>query len=207
MGDDALSGHQFKRYIDNIVDYGKQGEGLTGYAEKIIKGARRGIDQTLDTNFVSYNQANQLYSQSIGVLDDISRLVGKDLVRKGGEFGNVKSGMVMRRLLSNSANRADLLQMLDNMEGLVTSNGYKSQESIINQVVFADMMEDMFGNQARTGLQSQVQKGTEKALNKFGTGYQPTMIGAAKDALIGGYKFATQKTPQMKLEALMELLK
>ena len=205
VGDDAFKAHQLKKYIYNIVDYSKTGEGLTGSAERVLKGVARELDGVLDDAFPDYNAANTLYHSSKNVLDDVSRLVGKNLTKMG-DFGNVKAGSVMRRLLSNTGNRADLLQMLDNMENLLTNNNYKTNESIINQVVFADMLEDVFGTQAKTSLQGQVGRGVESAINRTGGG-GTTLIDLGKKAVTGAYKFAKQVTPEERLDAINQLLK
>jgi hypothetical protein len=162
LGDDAYKGHQLKRYIDNNVDYGKSTEGIVGQAERLLKQLRQGVDGRLDAQFPVYNKANQLYSESIGYLDEVSRLVGKNLMDDA-QIGGVRSGTVMRRLLGNGANRADLLHLVNGVEKFARDNGLKSNKDIVAQMSFADLLEDIFGTQAATGLAAQVQRGVQRS--------------------------------------------
>lgn len=204
VGDNATVGHNLKQYVYNILDYSKKSEGITGNAERLIKDLARGVDEVLDATSPKYNSANQLWGQSKDVLDDISDLIGKDLLKN--DLGNVKAGTAMRTILSNRTNRADVLQLLDKLETLITKNGYKTKESIVNQVVFADMLDDVFGVQAKTSLAGQVSRGVKDAVSNIG-GDNITAAGLVKKGLEKGYDVLTSKSLESQIEAIRKLLK
>ena len=203
VGEDALKAHRFKQFMYNTLDYAKSGEGITGNAERILKQAVGQTDEVLDNMFPAYNQANQLYGEAKNILTDTSKFVGKNLLK--GDFGSVKAGTALRALLSNRLVRSDQLQLLNNMEDLLAKQGYKTNESIVSQVVFADMMEDLFGTPAKTGFQGGIEKAGEKLLEKAGENV--TFAGLAKEGLKKGYDFLTQKNRDTLIESIKGLLK
>jgi hypothetical protein len=188
--DDAYTGHQLKRFIDNQVDFGKTTTGLTGQAERILKNFRSSLDGTLDAKFANYNAVNTQYARLAQLTDDVSTLVGKK-VNDGGEIAQMRAGMVMRRVLSNSPNRGDLLRLLDDLDAVVKQTGGQSTDDMITLIAFADALEDTFGTQAATSLQGQFRKGvTQKVVGEaVGSSFNlqgiRTAIGSAIEASRG----------------------
>jgi hypothetical protein len=76
---DAHELHRMKRYIDEIVTYGKEGEGLKGKTERILKSLRRDLDDTLDSNFPDYNTANTMYADTVSALDAFQDVAGRKM--------------------------------------------------------------------------------------------------------------------------------
>lgn len=205
---DAFSVHQTKKLIDEVVDYGKKSEGITGSSEKILKNFRHSLDNTLDENFAKYNQVNTTYSETAGELKKLADSMGRKF-RIGDDLADVKMGAKLRGVLSNNQSRADLLQLIDSMEKVAVKNGAKIDDSIVTQANFANMLEDIFGTEAKTGLSSQISQGINDAGQVASAGGD-----LAKGNLIrGGIKTAKlvyDKTrnvgEKQKLEAIKKLL-
>jgi hypothetical protein len=164
-GDDAYELHRLKRFIDEKVNYAKQGEGLTGQAERIVKGLRANIDGVLDGFSGAYKTANDTYAQGIQIADVFKKFLGKDFAL-GDKITQTKAGMLSRRLFSNAQSRPDLLKVLDDAEKFLTGQGIKYQDDIITQAAFVNELEKIFGSQASTGIQNELKKG----LQQFATG-------------------------------------
>jgi len=157
--DDGLQLHQLKKFIDEQVTFAKQGEGLSGQTERVVKGFRHAIDEALDGAIPAYDEANIAYSAVRNLTDDTQTILGKNF---NPTTGKIKAGSVARRILGNSASRGDILDYLNALEKYFKATGGTGSDDIISQVVFADILEDTFGTQATTGLQGQVQRGIDK---------------------------------------------
>ncbi len=154
---DALEVHRLKSYIDSIVDYGVDGGGLKGNASRILKGFRRSVDSVLDTKFDAYNKVNTQYTDTIQQMSKIASLLGKKF-RIGDKFADARMGLILRRILSNAQSRSEVLRLLDESQKVAQSYGAKTNEDIINQVYFADVLEKIFGSEAPGSFLGQGQR-------------------------------------------------
>jgi len=152
---DAYDFHRLKKYIDANVTYGKTGQGLTGEAETLIKGWRKLADDALDTQFPTYNSINTQLSELYGTLDEVGDIFGKNFRNQSELAASIRAGSVADRILGNSANRGGILQTLQNIQTTANKFGLKSDQDIVKQVIFSDVLEDMFGTQATRSLQGQ----------------------------------------------------
>ncbi len=215
---DALQIHRTKSFIDNIVEYGAEGQGLSGKAERMLKSFRHNIDGILDTKFKAYNEANTIYSDTINELSKIGQAMGRKF-RLSDTFANARAGVAMRRILSNTQSRSDILQLLDSMQKVGQKYGMKIDQDIVTQANFADLLEKMLGSEAPTSFLGQVERGLET----FGstTGIQGLQQGASAvselmrgNIIRGGIKGVTAVGEKLlginqanKIKALRALLK
>ena len=158
VGDDAYASHQMKRYIDNIVDYGKTKDGITGNAERLIKGLRSGVDEALDTTFGQYNSVNQRYSEAITLRNRIEKYVGKDIFSDSAKVSARRVGLKLRATMSDREVGANITEVMDQVENYGRSTGLRADDDLVSMMAFSDVLEDMFGPQAATGLQKEVAK-------------------------------------------------
>ena len=159
---DALQLHRTKRYVDEIVNYGKSVEGLSGRAQKILKSFRHNADSLLDAHFPAYNKANVAYAETIGELDKIAQAMGKNF-KVGQSFADAKAGVTLRRLFSNTQSRSQLLQILESAQNVAKKHGVKIDEDIISQAKFADTLERILGSEAPTSMQGIGEKVLDRA--------------------------------------------
>lgn len=165
IGDDAYEAHRLKRFIDNTVQYGKTSEGIVGQAEGMLKGLRSGVDGQLDTTYQLYNKANMDYASTRQAIDKVMELTGSKF-NLNDPNSNVRLGMVARRMFGNNAKRADIATALQGMQDAVNTFGSKPYKHDYYRLVGAtEMLEDIYGTQATTSLQGQVQRGVEGALD------------------------------------------
>lgn len=169
---DGLSAHKMKRIIDNNVTFGKVKTGLSGDAERALKGFRASIDTALDGTFPKYDKANVAYADTINALNALQDSVGKKL-NFSGENADKALGTSLRGILSNNKSRINLLDSIGELEAaarkhgagdklLIEGKGLGSND-LLSQILFVDELDRRFGAVARTSFQGQVQQGVEAA--------------------------------------------
>lgn len=164
---DAYDVHRMKKFIDENVTFGKAVKGLGGKTERVFKDLRRGLDSTLDLEFADYEKANRVYSETIGVLDDLQSAVGTKLDFTGPNVDKA-FGTSLRRLLSNTQSRANLVSAIDDIESIAKKTGATFDDDIMSQVLFSDELDSMFGAAARTSLKGQAEQAVAKGADIAG---------------------------------------
>jgi len=169
---DALGVHDAKRFIDTQVNYGKKNlaNPLTAEAEKIVKNLRRNLNQSLGDKFPVYKAANEKYADTITALDDLQKAAGTQ-IDFDTENANKALGVAMRKLTSNYGTRANLIDALDKANQTSTKYGMKIDDDVVNQLIFVNELDRMFGAAAQTSLKGQVaeamETGVEIARGRF----------------------------------------
>lgn len=204
---DGLALHRAKRFIDNQVTYGKNAEGLVGDAERLLKGLRSSIDDVLDTTFPDYNIANTQYRETIDALDEMRRLIGRDFIGSG-DIANLRAGEVMNRLLGQASARP--LSAIQNLENTALKYGVKYDDSILKQVRFADLLDDIYETVPKGSLQGRVAGGVAQGVDQ-GVGFmnrmrQGGLISATLDTAGDLAKSAAGVTPEARQKAVEEFL-
>ncbi len=159
---DAYDLHNFKKSIDEVVNYGVGGEGLKGKSASILKAIRASADEVLDGNFADYNKGNTDYRATRKVLDSADDLFGK-------KVGSVKErgGQLLRSVFSNNAQRPRVMALIEQLDKTSKAYGGKFTDNLIDQALFTEILEDIYGTQATTSLQGQVGravKGTQAVI-------------------------------------------
>ncbi len=204
---DGLQLHRAKRFIDNQVTYGKNAEGLVGDAERLLKGLRSSIDDVLDTTFPDYNVANTQYKETIEALDEMRRLIGRDFIGSG-DIANLRAGEVMNRLLGQAS--AKPMSALQNLENVSRKYGNSYSDSIVKQVRFADLLDDIYETVPKGSLQGRVSGGVASGIDQ-GVGFmnrmrQGGLISATIDTAGDIAKGAAGVTPEARQKAVEEFL-
>jgi hypothetical protein len=201
---DALGVHDAKRFIDTQVDYGKRNlnNPLTAEAERIVKGLRRNLNQTLGERFPVYKAANEKYSDTITALDALQDAAGTKIDFTS-PSANKALGTAMRKLTSNYGTRANLIDALDLANSTSTKYGLKLDDDIVNQLIFVNELDRMFGAAAQTSLKGQVAEAMQ-------TGVDIARGGAARRAV----ELLAEKAEELRginkenaVKAMEELLK
>lgn len=157
---DAYDVHRLKKFIDNTVSYGKNAEGLEGEIEVAIKRLRRSLDGELDARFPEYNRVNTQYSETIGAINALQDAVGKKIDLTGPNADKA-TGTVLRRLMGNVQSRANLIDAIDEVNG-VAGKFQKFDDDLMTQVLFADELDNVFGPVARTSFRGEIQRSAAK---------------------------------------------
>jgi len=201
---DAFELHRMKRFIDEIVTYGKSGEGLKGKTERILKQLRADLDGALDSNFPKYNDVNTRYSDTVGALDALQDVAGRKMDLFGPNADKA-TGTLLRRMMSNAQSRVNLVDAVDGLEAISKKYGSEFTDDISTQMLFADELDNVFGPVARTSLASEVGKGVKQGAEAV-TG-QRTAVGAALEAGSAVVEKIRGINQENAFKAITELLK
>jgi len=204
--DDGLALHRTKKALDELINFEKTSDGVLGTAESMVKNLRRSVDTVLDTTFDSYNNINTNYSATRRALEAADDIMGAKFSLNEGVTADIKAGSVMRRILGNNAGRGDILKTVSFIEDTAKKFNIPVEKSAVRQMIFADTLEDIFGTQATTGLQGQVERGVASAIVKKGTNVIRNPLGAAADIADDVIKNVSGATPEGKIKAIQALL-
>ena len=200
---DAYELHRMKRYIDEIVTYGKTGEGLTGKTERILKKLRVDLDDALDTKFKAYKEANTTYAETVGALDSLQDVAGRKMDLFGPNADKA-IGTLLRRMMSNVQSRVNLVDSVDNLDSIAKKYGANFSDDISIQMLFADELDTVFGPVARTSLARETAKGFKKGAEAVAG--NRTVTGAAIDAAAQGVEKLRGINQENAFKSITELL-
>lgn len=202
----AAKTHTFKQSIDDIVDFSKQQEGLTGTMDNVFKEVRASADNALDTTFKEYDLVNKQYSEIKGALDKVSDAFGTN---KQGQIDMQRSASALRRVFGKSSKRGELEDAIAVLQETSQRYGIKAPEDLIQLTKFANTLEDIYGSQSLYGLTDEVAKGAEKAIKEASS--IPGMIANPLDSVAKGAGALVGKvlkqSDEDKVNALMNALK
>lgn len=163
---DAYGVHTAKRFIDTQVNYGKKNlaNPLTAQAERALKNLRRNLNESLGEKFPVYKAANEKYADTITALDDLQKAAGTQ-IDFDSPNANKALGTAMRKLTSNYGTRANLIDSLDQANQVASKYGMKLDDDIVNQLIFVNELDRMFGAAAQTSLKGQVSEAMQTGLD------------------------------------------
>lgn len=163
---DAYGVHTAKRFIDTQVNYGKKNlaNPLTSQAERALKNLRRNLNESLGDKFPVYKAANEKYADTITALDDLQKAAGTQ-IDFDSPNANKALGTAMRKLTSNYGTRANLIDSLDQANQVASKYGMKLDDDILNQLIFVNELDRMFGAAAQTSLKGQVSEAMQTGLD------------------------------------------
>jgi len=205
---DAYAVHTAKRFIDTQVDYGKRiDKPLTRTAQNILKGLRRNLNTTLGDQFPQYREVNGRLSDSIDALNGLQDVVGSKVDLESPNAAK-SLGTLSRRILSNVSSRVNMIDALDKVNDVSQRQGMKANGDLINQLIFANELDRMFGAPASTSFKGQI----EGAITKGVEAARRPIASSALDLLAAGLSkgvgmFRTKVDEEQALKSVEELLK
>lgn len=213
---DAYDAHRIKRIIDENISYGKDLKTLRGRTEAALRDLRSNIDGLLDENFPRYKEVNDVYSETIGAIDEFKRIAGKN-IDLDGEFANMGVGTLMRRLMGNAQTRTSLLAAVNDLDKIAKKYGVYTDQlklpgevkknmdrDLLSLVMVSDELDSVFGPAARTSLQGEfdavINRASRAAQSKSG------MIDVAVSTVAKGVEKARGINEKGAFKAIRRLL-
>jgi len=158
---DAFDFHNLKKYIDANVSYGKRVEGLDAGAERFLKTLRKSIDDTLDGQFVDYNNINSELAKRISPLEDLKGIL-KNADGLDADLLSQKAGIIARRITSAAASNPEIKQVLRNLDRFTSAKG-ETLGSIEKMQDLYNVLNKYYDIAPKTGFQNLVKEGTNAA--------------------------------------------
>tara|TARA_R110000851_G_scaffold127212_1_gene259139 strand:- start:139 stop:1827 length:1689 start_codon:yes stop_codon:yes gene_type:complete len=201
---DALQAHQFKKFIDENVSFGKSAaEGLSGKTESVVKSLRKGVNESINNISGPYKDANKIFSDTITALDDLQDVAGRKLDFSGPNADKA-AGVLLRSQTNNTKGRANLLTAISNLEDTAQKYGGSFDDDILNLSILSDELDAVFGSGARTSLRGEVGKaGIDTAIDVS----QMTIPGAIAVGAKAGAKRIRGINEMNQIKAIKKLLK
>ena len=200
---DGLSAHEFKKFIDEQVTFGKKSEGGLGKVEGVVKSLRREVNDSISSISKDYKQANKQFSDTVTVLDELESVAGRKLDFSG-RHADKAAGTLLRSQTNNTKGRANLLTVIEDLEGVANKYGGSFDDDILSLSIFADELDTIFGSGATTSLRGEVGKaGVDTAIDVS----QMTFLGAGALAAKEGARRLRGINEKNQLKSIKKLLK
>ena len=155
---DGLSAHEFKKFIDEQVTFGKKSEGGLGKVEGTVKSLRKEVNDSISSISKDYKQANKQFSDTVTVLDELESVAGQKLDFSG-RHADKAAGTLLRSQTNNSGKRANLLTAIEDLEVVANKYGGSFDDDILSLSIFAEELDTIFGTGATTSLRGEMAKG------------------------------------------------
>lgn len=137
--------HRIKKYVDNMVVFGKRKDGYLGDVEEVLKDFRHNIDAALDTKFTEYDRVNIKLRDTIEALKPLQRLVGSN-VNLRGSHSDQALGRMIGKIDSRYTTAAGVLEMVENIEDVARKYGAEFDDDLVVQQMFASELFRRFPN-------------------------------------------------------------
>lgn len=147
----AFTAHNFKKSIDELVNYAKTSEGLTGEAEGVLQQIRGIVDGKLDSTYPIYNKANRKYGILKNFKDQNDKIFGK------GKMDKQRAANAIGAVFSNQQKRGEIVRHIADTERLLKMFGIKSKGNIYKQFLFTEELKNLYGEPAITSLAGRVE--------------------------------------------------
>lgn len=201
---DARQMHNAKVEISEMLDFDKMGKGVQGTTKGKLKQLRGKINSSLRKNFKGYADANDLYSEAAGILEDLQQYTtGKGKIVDPDVSMQV-IGQKSRILASNYSSSPPLADALNRLDDFVSRQGGRFREDYKALIRFDRMLNSTLGDFKEGSLQGV----TESAIKTAARGnVRGGVVDVAADLAVAGVKKVKGVTPERQLQAMRELLK
>lgn len=164
---------------------------LTDTQERAFEAVRKGLSNVLESKNPAYKSLSNQYRQTIKPLHDIRKIM-----KVSGETDDIldmSAGLLARRLTSFAQSNPQIKAILNAMDK-ATKVGGKTRLNVETLQDFYNILEKYYDIAPKTGFQSQVKQGVEKA------------IGGPLDFAADKLKSFAGETPAVRQKALERIL-
>ena len=199
----GLAAHEFKKFIDTQVTFGKKTDGgIDQKVEDVVKALRSEVNNSINAISKDYKQANKQFSDTVTVLDELEGVAGRKLDFSG-RYADKAAGTLLRSQTNNTKGRANLLTVIEDLEGVANKYGGSFDDDILSLSIFADELDTIFGSGARTSLRGEVGKAGVDTVIDLG---QMTVLGAAALGAKSGARYIKGVNEKNQLKSIKKLL-
>ncbi len=180
---DALRFHKLKRQFDDMIDFNKKAQsGLTDSGRNALKQIRGAINDSIRAVDDDYARVNDVMSKALTARDDF-KAIEKASIRALEEGGESAVGTDLMGLMSNRRGRQGINKAVNSVSQAAEELGGSFPVDIRDLIVFANTLEDRHGAIAKSGLQSNIERGIKTGLREgVGSAGREAFVESATDA-------------------------
>lgn len=206
---DAYGVHTAKRFLDTQVSYAKKNiaNPLSDQAENIVKKLRANLNRSIGDINSDYAAANARYADTKEALDALQKSVGVKIDLDMPDAAKA-IGTAARSLTSNNQGRVQMLNALNQANQTAAKYGAKFNDDILNQLMFGNEIDRMFGAVADTSLKGQMEQAVETGVRGAQqAATQGGLVGLAAKTIGAGIERARGINEENAIKAMKELLR
>jgi hypothetical protein len=204
----AKEAHRLKRNLREMVSYDPAAPGATKVSSEIenaFKKLSTDLGESVSAIDNRYKIANQKMADSLGVLQDVDRQLGRQIMI-GDDLATSKLGSLSKRIGTNLASREQVISMVDEIDNALSKRGIRPKDDIKRQVAALADLEKIFkveGEQSPFGFQARIAQGVADVA----TGGQASATTQLLDAAVNRFRTMNQLEFNDKMKALRALSK
>lgn len=205
---DAYGVHTAKRFLDTQVSYAKKNlvNPLSAQSERIVKDLRANLNKTLTDINPDYAAANARYSDSKKALDAMQDAVGTKIDLDMPDASKA-IGTAARSLTSNNQGRVKMLNAINLANDTATKYGAKFNDDVLNQLMFGNEIDRMFGAVAQTSLKGQTEQAITSGIRGAQQAAQGGLVGLAARTIGSAVERVRGINEKNAISAMKELLR
>ena len=114
----------------------------------------------------------------------------EELFGKRAGISKERGGQLLRSVFSNNASRQRVMALVEQLDAVSKQYGGNYPDNLLDQALFTEILEDVYGTQATTSLQGQVGRAVKKGTQKVIEGVRNPVQGAGEILAAGAEKIA-----------------
>lgn len=194
-----------RKSLFDALDLAKKSNELSTNADRILRKVYENLDNPLVAASDEYAGLAKTYAQTSGAIRNYNSLLGKEFELTD-ELVDLRAGEVGRRITGHAPARA--LAVVDEVEALAKELGYTTDQSIRNQLIFAnDILEQPGVFKAAPGsLRGQSERAIGEAIDTGVDAARGNLSGLAVRGVKKGIDYARNINPEAKKAVLRQLI-
>ena len=154
---DAFAAHQLKEIIYDNVKYGNRALPAGDKAERALKAFANELNQAMRGVSKNYGKANQTYADTIEVINDFQRYVGKN-ENLFDDYSPRALSNISRRIMGNAQTGGAIMRSTDDLQKIANKYGGNFDADFNIQLMIADELDNIFPPAAQKSLHGEMAK-------------------------------------------------
>lgn len=195
--------HTLKQFIDDMVEeYGKSSGGLSGRADRVVKRFRHNLNEFMRQRSTAYAEANDIFSETIDILNEADRLVGRNNAVDPRSLARTA-----RKAVSNYATGDQVMDLLVDLDDVAKKYGADFADDLKTQVSVVQTIEQLFPTaRPPASFAGDISKTLDYAKRSM-TGGKAGAAMAAVDATVDAAKKKLGKGEDERLAEMVKIIR
>lgn len=201
--------HGIRQAIFEIKELSTNTKTSTKSFNRIAEALRKDLANIISSVSPEYKAVNKEFAITNAAMENIQRALGKDFSIDEA-LTSRRAGEIMNRMLGNSS--AKPMTLVQQVEDIAKSTGYKTTDNLVLQLRFSDFLEDLFGTTQTRSLRGQVSRAGQDIVDITREGVaaaagQPSGLLGLATRGINKFRGVTPEAQKKAVQALIGLTK